>query len=167
MNKQTKDVKEYLSQPEIRMFLDALSLEYDLPADELAEIILSDQFLLADLSEFLQSEFNLTAKKADNFVKDLNDKVIAFFYNEDNWISLEPDNLENLSEEKNENFFDWHDFVIPKNLQVSLSDFNKIVSGDVARVRNYLWKSLGLEKAKEVVVVLAWLAILNKIAKDS
>ena len=156
MNKQIKDIEKHLAQSEIKMFLDTLSLKYKLPADELAKVILVGDLAMSDLEDFLKAEFNLADKGAGNFIDEFVNNIIASFYTDKEEVFLQS----NIAEvkDKDNNLVDWRKLIQPKKLQADLDDFNKIISGDVARVRNYLWKSLGLEKANEVVIVLTWLA---------
>lgn len=156
----------YLSQPDVRIAMDMLSVKYDFIVDELAKSILEEELPINEAVEFLIEEFDFKDNDASEIINKLKEFVIDPFYFDD---SIEDAIIPQYEEEQNikplvaKSKINWHEFIKPKNMQAAMQELGRASSGDVSRVRNYLWKNLGLEKPEEVVVVLSWLATTGEL----
>jgi len=155
----------YLSQPEVRMAIDMLSIKYNFVVGELAKSILEGELQSDEAAEFLVEEFAFELGKASELIDKLNENIIEMFYVEEFEEEVEIKEDEGPVVKRTDKKTNWKSFIKPKVLQAGMEELGKVSSGDVARVRNYLWKNLGLGKPEEVVVVLSWLAATGELAK--
>jgi len=159
-----KEIEEYLNQEEVLGTLNLLALKYNYFPGELAQALLEGDASNKEIVEFLVEELNFDSKKANEFIDALSENVIEPFYvgeGEDFDVKEEIQD-EPITVPVNTI---WKDFIKPKSLISSMEELGRVSSGDVSRIRNYLWKSLGLGKAEEVVVVLSWLAHTGELVK--
>jgi hypothetical protein len=165
MNSEQAKIDIYLSQPEVKMALDMLSLRYDFVVDELAKSILQEELVANQAVDFLVAEFDFNQDKATELVDKLSENVVEPFYVEDAPLeeASDSDEEETVTIHMEDKKINWRHFIRPKVLQLGMEELNKASSGDVARVRNYLWKHLGLNKPEEVVIVLCWLATTGEL----
>lgn len=163
-NNQAK-IDIYLTQPSVRMVLDMLSLKYDFVVDELAKSILEGELLSNEAVEFLVEEFDFDLNQALAMVDQLSENVIEPFYVDSFDEGVMGKAIEKPIVRTEPQKTNWKDFIRPKVLQVGMEELGKASSGDVSRIRNYLWKHLGLGKPEEVVVVLSWLATTGELVK--
>ncbi|MBL7022260.1 hypothetical protein ISR92_03025 [Patescibacteria group bacterium] len=159
-------IEIYLSQSEVKMALDMLSIKYNFVVDELAQLILDGEIATGEAAEFLIEEFDFDPEKSLELIDKLSENVIEPFYldrNEETIEDIEEENIEPIVTQSSKT--NWRDFIKPKVLQTGMEELGKASSGDVSRVRNYLWKNLGLNKAEEVIVILSWLARTRELTK--
>jgi len=157
----------YLSQPDVRVAMDMLSVKYNFVVDELAKSILEEELPINEAVEFLIEEFDFKESDASELINKLREFVIEQFYFGDS--KMEDAIIDQYEGEPNiqplitKSKTNWRDFIKPKNMQAAMQELGRASSGDVSRVRNYLWKNLGLGKPEEVVIVLSWLATTGEL----
>ncbi|MFW0862618.1 MAG: hypothetical protein ACKKL6_03450 [Candidatus Komeilibacteria bacterium] len=160
-----KEIEEYLNRKEVLGDLNLLALKYNYFPGELAQAILEGEASNKEAVDFLIEDLNFEEEKANDFIDALSENIIEPFYVDgDEDFEEEEEELEDESVSVPVNTI-WKDFIKPKSLTKSMEELGRISSGDVSRIRNYLWKSLGLGKAEEVVVVLSWLARTGELVK--
>ncbi len=160
------NINKYFEKAEVRIALNLISLKYGFAVDELAEVLLDGELSNDDAVNYLIEEISLKSDIAEELVNKLNIDIIEPFYLDDEEEiieDVEEDNIEPVTIQSSKT--NWKDFIKPKVLQTGMEELGKASSGDVSRIRNYLWKNLGLNKAEEVVIVLSWLARTGELAK--
>jgi len=162
----------YLSQPEVKIALDLLSLKHDFVVDELAKSILQEEISIAEVAEFLVAEFSFEAQAADELVDNLLLYVVEPFYvpvSEDE-LREEMEIEEDIEDDMDESSagakkqINWRDFIKPAKMQVAKAELVQATSSDPGAIVDYLWDSLGLERAEEAVVILSYLAGKGELA---
>jgi hypothetical protein len=154
----------YLNQSSVKKALASLDLKYNFVVVELAEALLREDLTVDEAADFLQENFNFTSEQAENLVDDLLLYIIQPFYlsttDQAGEIYSSEVNGGVVSEEKQL----WQDFLQPERLQAARVELIQATGGNQQLIINYLWDSLGLGKAEEVVVILNHLAIRGELA---
>ncbi|MFW0838062.1 MAG: hypothetical protein ACKKL5_03605 [Candidatus Komeilibacteria bacterium] len=159
-----KNVKQYLEDDETAAKLDILSYKYNIPARAVASAILSGELPHDLVTGFLEEELKLEAEQAKELWISIQEVIIAPWQD---WqpvkttIAAPEDNSGSIHFHKDS----WREFLKPDNLLAAQAELQRVSSGQIAKIVDYLWQSLGLEKKQEVITILVYLAKKGQLLK--
>lgn len=169
-------IKNFLEQPTIKSALVLLTLRYNINITELLKLILNEDLDWNDIRDFLQTEYGILPRDSqelqERMIENFKDEFNLFLEDKDDFINnysdeviVSDEQMDKIiaAEERKMNKEKWLNFLSSTELAKNINDLEKAAGQNWPAIYDYLWNNLGLTKIQEVLIILHYLAINNKL----